>query len=325
MKVWTEWYPPAVAGMEMLMGFHYFTRLIDRRAKVAHYLVYLSAMSLTAACLDKIGGDMLLFGVSLAAAGGLFYRVEKRIAFLYAAVITELLQICFGFFDSVSYLLFPLFYRQYPTVVGNCFMVMGSLLALLLFVLCSQAICRHFSHVQDNGRREGMLLPLLPMLLMILMSRYISVKIYGDTIYIQPDGSISGQPAFFLLVLQILGIAGLFCILYSDRIAAESFRLCMECSLMEQETRYMERYVEEARLRYEKTSAFRHDIRNHMWVVRGLLQQKNMDRHSLIWRSWRRIEHRQIFPVPRAILWWICWWEPSLVWLLTAEFKSPVP
>lgn len=277
MTVWTEWYPPMLAGMEMLAGFHYFTRFIGKRAKAAHYLVYLLAVGAIAAYPGKMGGEMLLFGASLAAAGSLFYRAEGRKAILCAVVTMELLQICFGVFDSLSYLLFPVFYRQYPKMAGTCFMVMGGLLALLLFALCGQAIYRHFLHMGEDDRREGMLLPLVPMLLLVLVGRYISVNIYGDTIHIQPDGSLPGQPAFFLLALQILGIASLFCILYSDKKAAESFRLRMECALLEQETRYMEQYVEEARLRYEKTGAFRHDIRNHMSVVRGLLQREKYD------------------------------------------------
>ncbi|MDE5891433.1 MAG: GHKL domain-containing protein [Acetatifactor sp.] len=278
MTVWTEWYPPMLAGMEMLAGFHYFTRFIGKRAKVVHYLVYLLAVGAIAAYPGKMGAEMLLFGVSLAAAGALFYRAEGRKAILCAVVTIELLQICFGVFDTLSYLLFPVFYRKYPRMAGTGFMVVGGLLALLLFALCSQAIYQHFLHVGEDGRREGMLLPLVPMLLLVLVSRYISVNIFGDTIYIQPDGSLPGQPAFFLLALQILGIASLFCVLYSDKKAAETFRLRMECSLLEQETRYMEQYVEEAKLRYEKTSAFRHDIRNHMSVVRGLLRREKYGR-----------------------------------------------
>lgn len=278
MAIWTEWYPAMLAGVEMLAGFHYFTRFIGKRAKASHYLVYLLAVGAIAAYPGKMGGGMLLFGATLAAAGILFYRVEGKKSILYAVVTIELLQICFGIFDSFSYLLFPVFYRQFPKMAGNCFMVVGGLLALLLFVLCGRAIYRHLLHAGEDDRREGLLLPLVPMLLLVLVGRYISVNIYGDTIHIQPDGSLPVQPVFFLLTLQILGIASLFCILYSDKKAAESFRLRMKCSLLEQETRYMEQYVEEARLRYEKTDAFRHDIRNHISVVRGLLQQEKYGR-----------------------------------------------
>lgn len=275
MAEFIEWYPPILGGVEILAGFHYFTRFIGKRAKAAHYLVYLMVTGLLLAVLPGgNGGEILIFGVSLAVAGLLFYRTEGRKTFLYAAVTVELLQICFGVFDSLSYLLFPILYRQHPRTAGICLMLLGGLMALFLFGICGRILYHHFLKNEDTGWMEGRLLPLVPMLLLVLVSRYISADIYGDTIYMQPDGSLQSLPGFFLLVLQLLGIASLFCILYTDKKAAESFRLCMEYSLLEQEAHYMGKYVEEAKLRYESTSAFRHDIQNHMSVVRELLRQE---------------------------------------------------
>lgn len=274
MTVLLEWYPSILAGMEMLAGFHFFTRFIGKRAKIIHYMIYLFAVGALVLFPGKASGEILLFGASLVAAELLFYRAESGKTLLYAAVTVELLQICFGVSNSLSCLLFPVFYRWHPQTAGNGMMIMGGLMALLLFALCGEAVYRHFLHAEEDGRSETMLLPLAPMMLLVLVSRYISVYLYGDTIHMQPDGSLLHQPGFSLLALQLLGIASLFCILYSDKKAAESFRLRMECSLLEQETRYMEQYVEEAKLRYEKTSAFRHDIRNHMSVIRGLLHRE---------------------------------------------------
>ena len=42
--------------------------------------------------------------------------------------------------------------------------------------------------------------------------------------------------------------------------------------MLEQEERSLSQYVEEAKTHYEKTKSFRHDIRNHIAVVRELLQ-----------------------------------------------------
>lgn len=41
---------------------------------------------------------------------------------------------------------------------------------------------------------------------------------------------------------------------------------------MEQEEHSLNQYVEEAQARYEKTKAFRHDVRNHIAVIKSLLQ-----------------------------------------------------
>ena len=52
----------------------------------------------------------------------------------------------------------------------------------------------------------------------------------------------------------------------------QNFHLSTELSLLEQEEHSLNRYVEEARARYEKTKSFRHDIKNHITVVKELLQ-----------------------------------------------------
>ena len=153
-------------------------------------------------------------------------------------------------------------------------MVLGGLMALLLFAFCGQITQRHFLDAGEHTGRESMLLPLVPMLLLILVGRYIGTEIYGNTISLQPDGSLQSTADLPLLAMQLLGIASLFCILYADKKGAEGFRLRMECALLEQEARNMEQYVEEAKLRYEKTAAFRHDVRNHLAVVRELLDRE---------------------------------------------------
>lgn len=273
-----EWYPPILGGMEILVGFHCFTQFIGKRAKALHYLVYLMAAGLSVAVSVRGNcGEIFIFGASLALAGHLFYKAERRKVLLYAAVTVELLQICFGVLDSLSCLLFPVLYGRHLRVAGMAFMLGGGVLALALFGFCGWAVHRHFPGAEETGRCEGSLSALVPVLLLVLVSRYISAEVYGDTIHMQPDGSIQSVPGFFLLALQLLSIASLFCILYVDKRAAESFRLRMECSLLEQEARYMGQYVEEAKLRCESTSAFRHDIRNHMAVVRELLRRGKYD------------------------------------------------
>ena len=75
-----------------------------------------------------------------------------------------------------------------------------------------------------------------------------------------------------MLVIQLLGLASLFCLMYAYRTLLENFHLLTQLSLLEQEKHTLARYVEEAKSRYEKTKAFRHDNKNHITVVKGLLQ-----------------------------------------------------
>lgn len=128
MTVLLEWYPSILAGMEMLAGFHYFTRFIGKRVKVIHYMLYLFAVGALVVFSGKALGEMLLLGASL--------------------------------------------------------------VALLMFALCGGAVYRHFLHAEEDGRSERMLLPLVPVMLLVLVSRYIRMYLYGDTSHMQPDGSL---------------------------------------------------------------------------------------------------------------------------------------
>lgn len=78
---------------------------------------------------------------------------------------------------------------------------------------------------------------------------------------------------FEMLSMQLLGMASLFCILFAYKKLLQNFRLSTEVSLLEQQEHSLNQYVEEAKAHYEKTKSFRHDIRNHITVVKELLQR----------------------------------------------------
>ena len=75
-----------------------------------------------------------------------------------------------------------------------------------------------------------------------------------------------------MLVIQLLGMASLFCVLFAYKKLLQNFRLSTELSLLEQKEHSLVQYVEEAKTHYEKTKSFRHDIRNHIAVIKKLLQ-----------------------------------------------------
>ena len=80
-----------------------------------------------------------------------------------------------------------------------------------------------------------------------------------------------------LLAMYLLGLLSLFCILFSYKKLQQNFRLSTELSLLEQEEHSLNRYVEEAKTRYDRTKSFRHDIRNHIAVVKRLLQSEKLE------------------------------------------------
>jgi sensor histidine kinase regulating citrate/malate metabolism len=97
-------------------------------------------------------------------------------------------------------------------------------------------------------------------------------------VVLEEDGSFEYLLSHWqLLAMHLLGLVSLFCILFSYKKLQQNFRLCTELSLLEQEEHSLNQYVEEAKTRYDRTKSFRHDIKNHIEVVKNLLQSGKLE------------------------------------------------
>ncbi len=74
-----------------------------------------------------------------------------------------------------------------------------------------------------------------------------------------------------LLFLQVLGLGALLCTLYAYQYFCRSLQVQAALSSLTQAAQAQKAYIAEAQMRYEQTKAFRHDIKNHLSVLNGLL------------------------------------------------------
>lgn len=263
-----------VGCAQMLLEFCFFVRFLHKKIKLYFYLLF------TAYALAVIhfvpAGNLADFGACillLAASGILICRSDWKSSVLYAALATAIMQLCFGIVNSLSSVLYPLLAGFDPKAVGLAFMLAGSAASLLLtsFFYCIAA--RVFSYCEIR-EKHYLFLVLIPILMIFIMEEYISSFIYGQVvtdeagIYIYVN---HGQ----MLAMQLLGMAGLFCILFAYEKLLQNFRMATELSLLEQKEHSLYQYVEEAKARYEKTKSFRHDIKNHITVIKSLLESGN--------------------------------------------------
>ena len=100
--------------------------------------------------------------------------------------------------------------------------------------------------------------------MIFIMSNYIKAIEYDFQFEILVDKGPGGHLFSHgqMLSMYFLGLASLFCILFSYKKLQQNFRLSTELSLLEQQEHSLNQYVEEAKARYDKTKSFRHDIRN---------------------------------------------------------------
>ncbi len=260
-----------MGSAEMLFGFYFYCKMLHQKIRVWFYLLF----AVCTVCLIQVvpNGTMAETGVYvllLAAGGRVLCHTDGRSALLYAALVVEILQLSCGIVNSLSSVAYPLMSGYDQKTVGMVFMFSGHAASLLSAGLCCYMVNRYF-FCCEILEKQYMFLILIPLLMIFTMDEYIHSSVYSMVV---TDGSgIMGYTNHYqMLVIQLLGMASLFCVLAACKKLAQYFRLRTELSLLEQEEHSLRRYVEEAKARYEKTKSFRHDIKNHIAVIKKLLQ-----------------------------------------------------
>lgn len=264
-----------MGGTEILTGFYFFIRFLQRRLPFLYYILFAVIATIVTAMLPAGSiAQFLLYVLLLIAAGVLTGQTPPVFIVLYAVMTTEIMHLCYGIAGSVCCALVPLFPER-SVLAGLLFMAGSSILSLTLSILCYQAVSRYFVQKETAGAKYALLI-LLPFLFIFLISEYISSNVYGNAIT-TGDGRLDPIDPYPILLIQILGLTSLFCILYAWQRLLESFQLGREVALLEREKHFLNRYVEESRTRYEKTRSFRHDVKNHMLLVKELIQNGNTE------------------------------------------------
>lgn len=265
-----------ITGFQMLIGFYFFIKFLKKKGKWYSYTLF-AVLGVVLVNVVPAGSitAYLAYTLLLIVVGLVICRAGWKSVILYAALTVEIMELSFGIVNSVSGILQPwadLVHRNAAAVIST---LMGSM-SLVLAVFCYHTAYRYFSYYETVEKRY-LLMILIPVLMIFFMDEYISSILYGNIVLKNAGGSGISVNHYHMLVIQLFGMASLFCLMFAYKKLLQNFQLSTELSLLEQEETSLNRYVEEARARYEKTKSFRHDIKNHMTVVKDLLQSGKQD------------------------------------------------
>lgn len=272
MAVYMDFFNIYIMGcVQMLTGFYFLTRFLQKKVKPYFYLLLAIVWCLGTRFIP-VGrtAESLGFVMLLMVSGVLVCRADWRSSALFAALTVVIMQISYGIVNSLLGILYPWMSHFDQEAVGTAFMLFGNF-ALPLSVFCHHITYRYISF-HEAAKKQAILMILTPTLLLFLVGEYIGSVIYGNSVVTHGSGIVMYTDHIHMLVIQLLGKASLFCIMLAYKKLLQNFRLSTELSLLEQEERSLNQYVEEAKARYEKTRSFRHDIKNHITVVKDLLQ-----------------------------------------------------
>jgi hypothetical protein len=224
----------------------------------------------------------VVFVLLISICGAFACHANFKASLLYATLTTEIMLFCSGIVNSLMSLPYPWMPAFFHETGNIAAMLICETASFLLSGFCYYIVYRYFSRddlypvdaPDTTMGMQQMFLIFVPILMIFIMGNYINAIEYDFQFEILADKGPAGH--FFshgqMLVMYFLGLASLFCILFSYKKLQQIFRLSTEISLLEQQEHSLNQYVEEAKTRYDETKSFRHDIRNHIAVVKKLLQ-----------------------------------------------------
>ncbi len=263
---------------QAVMHIFFVGHLTGKRQKLRNFAVYLfllgtvqfaSVRLALSGALSVGAGVLALYSVSRFGMGN--WRLPSWLASILAFYIS---QFSLGIVNSVESVLFPRF-------IGNPLLCPLLLAAQVLFftlcVCCYRAVLKLLVWPED-GQTPYIGLLLLPGLFFFAAELYVlqtAYSCFAPVISLEEAGRHST-----LLLLQVMGLAALLCTLYAYSQLCQGFLARAELQALTQTAHAQKVYIAEARLRYEQTKAFRHDIKNHLFVLDGLLRSGKTEEGS---------------------------------------------
>lgn len=278
MTIWMDFiYPYFEAMLEISVMLIFFSKYLRKNVNFAKILPFIALGFIISAVSVPSLYILLLLIIMLILYGTIMLKADIKLCFLYAVLTVEVMQLCYGIFNSVSIILSSFLYHINPTALSYVFMILGSLLALCLSVLCYLTILKYMKH-KENAQSQYVMMILIPLLMIFTVSGYINYTFYGNSITIEHTYNLPYRIHFQMLIIQTLGIISIFVILYSYQKLTDRFLISKKLSILEQQSYFQKQYVEEAEAHYKSTTSLRHDMKNHILIIKGLLENGDFEK-----------------------------------------------
>ncbi len=179
-----------------------------------------------------------------------------------AAVIMRL---CYGICGCAECLILP--HLLGSDMIFTAFAVSGNIFPIVMAYLCYKNIIKK-SPVYALGKEDS-ISAILPLILILGLDIFIEKAAYGNTV--STESLLPADIHAKLLAVRILFLISVLCTLHAyNRIAAS--RLAEQTYLLDK------RHTEQAKKLYADTVSFRHDVKNHLLVLRGLIRKKEYEK-----------------------------------------------
>lgn len=210
--------------------------------------------------------------LALALYGRFFGKRSFALSLTASSLCISIYSLSSGASQSVLFGMATLLSRQNAGAVWNMDLL-SSLFSLVLLTGSFHVIFQRFSGEMNELGHSGLVLLAVPVLFIALTEQTVSYSVYGNTVVWEAGRGIVAPVVshISLLLLHIFAYIGMWSALLAYQKLVQSMQKEQALQWYQAQTREQETYVREARARYEQTRAFRHDVENHLIVLRELL------------------------------------------------------
>ena len=198
-------------------------------------------------------------------------KVSRPAALLAGTIAGYICQLSFGMMNSIESMIFPYFVGDFAL----CLLLIIATAAAFAVCIGCYALVLKFISFQQAEQTPYLNLLLLPGLFFFTAELYILHMSYSQ-VSVTLSLAETGKHAA-LLLLQMLGLGALLCTLYAYQRICAGFEAQKALLSLEQAAKAQKIYLSEAQMRYEQTKAFRHDIKNHLLILDGMLRKGRLE------------------------------------------------
>lgn len=261
--------------VQSIVQLAFISRMSGKSYRARHMALYfVCLLVLSAASVKSTVINMLAIAIQmliLYAMNRLVLRASRPAALLTATLADYICQLSFGMTNSVESVIFPHFVG---TPVLYLLLIVTTAAAFAICIGCYALVLKFVSFKQPDQTPYLSLL-LVPGLFFFTAELYILHMSYSQ-VSVTMSLAETGKHAA-LLLLQVLGLAALLCTLYAYERICAGFQAQTALLSLQQAAQAQKIYLSEAQMRYEQTKAFRHDIKNHLLLLDGMLRKGQLE------------------------------------------------
>lgn len=285
-----------LAGQSVL-HISFVCRLTGKQCRLRHFLTYLFLLCIIEWMFREFELAELSGVLAVSAEVFVLYCVNhvvlknrRSISCVAALFAVYISQLSFGIINSAEVAVFP---RMVGSLMLYLMLLLDTLAAFAICACCYAAALKFLSFA-EKGTSPHVGLLLFPGMFFFASELYIlntSYTVVPVSLSVGEAGKHGALP-----LLQVLGLGALLCTLYVYRRLCRSLQAQAALQSLTQAVQAQKVYIAEARMRYRQTKAFRHDIKNHLSVLGGLLNNGKLEESKAYLQKLETVSASLSFP-----------------------------